>query len=157
MAAQRAAIRLIERQDRSTADMRARLTARGFAPETVEWVVDKFVSKDLLNDRRFAERFAELAATERGMGSRRVRMELVRRGVESEMAIETGLDIASTDRDRAVTLAAKRAARLEGLPSDVAYRRLMGFLARKGYPPDVCQEATRRALRSLPEDRAHEA
>ncbi|MFP5224650.1 MAG: regulatory protein RecX [Actinomycetota bacterium] len=149
MAAQRAAIRLIERQDRTTADLRARLVARGFSIETVEWVIDRLVSKDLLNDRRFAERFAELAASERGMGSRRVRMELVRRGVEPEMATETGLDLAITDHDRAVASARKRAKRLEGLPNEVAYRRLLGFLARKGFPPDVCLDATREALRGL--------
>lgn len=147
-AARKAAIRLIERQDRTTADMRARLVARGYAMDTVEAVIDRLVTNGLLDDRRFAERFAELATNERGMGSRRIKLELVRRGVDRETATETGLDVSADDRERAFALATKRVPRLKQLPREVAYRRLFGFLARKGYSPDICQDAIKRAMKA---------
>ena len=36
-----------------------------------------------------------------------------------------------------------------GLAPEAAYRRLHGFLLRRGYPPDLAREAARRALAGL--------
>jgi hypothetical protein len=39
-----------------------------------------------------------------------------------------------------------RSARLAGLAPPVAFQRLSGFLARRGYAPEVARRAARRAL-----------
>jgi len=43
-------------------------------------------------------------------------------------------------------LAVTRTSRLAGLEPHVAFKRLAGFLARRGYPPEVARRAARRAL-----------
>lgn len=146
------AVRLIEHHDRTAADLRARLATRGYAADTIEEVLERLISGGYVDDRRYAERFAELAVANRGMGSRRIRMELVRRGVPKEMAIETGLDLAGDDRVRAEQVAERRVTRMKELAPDVATRRLIGFLARKGYAPDICVDVSKRMVAKMSQD-----
>ena len=51
--------------------------------------------------------------------------------------------------DRARRLVEGRAPSVRGVPRRVAYRRLAGMLARKGYGPDVSDRAVREALDAL--------
>ncbi len=79
---------------------------------------------------------------------------LVAKGVdrESARAAMAELDDPGAERARAEELARGRAARMAGLPSDAAYRRLVGFLARRGYAPSLCRDVARRALAVDPVD-----
>jgi SOS response regulatory protein OraA/RecX len=54
--------------------------------------------------------------------------------------------IATGEDERAAELAGRRARRLENLPAERAYPRLVSFLLRRGYPPGTAREAARAAL-----------
>ena len=64
---------------------------------------------------------------------------------------EQVVDDLGDDQERAVALAASRVSRMSGLEPEVAFRRLYGFLLRRGYGPDVARDACRRALAGLPD------
>jgi SOS response regulatory protein OraA/RecX len=53
---------------------------------------------------------------------------------------------ADDEQERADRLAEARAPKLGALEPQAAFQRLYGFLARRGYAPDVARGAARRAL-----------
>ena len=50
------------------------------------------------------------------------------------------------DAERAADLARSRVPRLEGLPPETAYRRLVAFLVRRGHEPETARRVARAAL-----------
>src|SRR5215217_2091347 len=64
------------------------------------------------------------------------------RSIDREIIDEVLDDIDSSDELSAATeLAAKRASQLSGLDKQALERRLVGFLARRGYPGNIVREA----------------
>jgi regulatory protein len=62
-------------------------------------------------------------------------------------AVAAAIEEFGGDEDaRALELARARARRLGSLPPERAYARLVGLLARRGYPHAVARQAARRAL-----------
>lgn len=140
-----AAMRSLGRHERSVAEMRTWLTGRELPAEAVERAVEHLLEIGALDDRRFALAFAEDKRTIAGWGSQRIEGALRARGL-SEEAIAEALegDGGDTELERAVTLLVERAEPLDG---DAARQRAFGFLARRGYPPELAYEAIRACAR----------
>lgn len=135
--AQVTALGLLARRARSCADVRSRLLERGFGQDAVEATVSALVGARLLDDEAYARHHVEVRSAQ--PRSRRLhQLELRRDGVEESIAVQA---VASVD-DRAAAEAAARG-RLKGLrgvPRDVFYRRLGGFLQRRGFGYDIAAE-----------------
>ncbi len=71
---------------------------------------------------------------------------LASKGVASALATGVLDELAGDEQERADELARTRARRLAGIDPGAAYQRLAGFLARRGYAPEVARSAARRAL-----------
>ena len=146
-AAYRAAIRLLEHQDRTVADLRKRLTARGFDADVVVDTLDRLQRDGFVNDARYAERYASSMRELRGYGARRIQLELSRRGVDQELVASASSVARADEQATADALALKRAQRLPSdMPREQALRRLAGHLSRKGFGPDIVWAAAKRAL-----------
>ena len=143
------AIRLLSVRERSRAELRSRLARKGYHPSIVIRVLDHLEEYDLQNDQRFAQTFVEEShRATRGLSAFAIRGELRRRGVDRSLAAEASTERPEDEEVRARALAQRRGIRMAGLPVEVARRRLEGFLARRGYPAELCSrlaaEATRR-------------
>jgi regulatory protein len=81
---------------------------------------------------------------ERGLARRAVAQKLRQRGIDDE-TIGAAVQQISGDgeHDAARALAQKRLRTMSGLAPDVQARRLVGFLARKGYAPGMAFEIVR--------------
>jgi regulatory protein len=127
--------------------MESRLRSAGFDADMVAEELVRLQEVGLLDDERFAQEFAEQALGRRLSGRRAVASSLAARGV-SRPLIERALQDVEGDEDaRAAELARSRASRLRGLAPEVAYRRLVSFLARRGYEGSVARRAAASALR----------
>jgi len=148
------ALNLLSFRDRSRRELERRLRQAGFEDDDVGEALDGLARVGLVDDARFARAVVELEAGRRLSGRRVVESRLVAKGVdrESARAAMAELDDPGAERARAEELARGRAARMAGLPSDAAYRRLVGFLARRGYAPSLCRDVARRALAVDPVD-----
>jgi regulatory protein len=126
--------------------MESRLRSAGFDAEMVAEELVRLQDVGLLDDERYAREFAEQALG-RLSGRRAVASSLAAKGV-SRPLIERALQDVEGDEDaRAAELARSRASRLRGLAPEVAYRRLVSFLARRGYEGSVARRAAALALR----------
>ena len=140
-AAQRAALRALAGRAHARRDLERRLVRKQHPPAAVDAALERLAARGLLDDRRFAERYAALRAV-RGRGPARLVRDLLAQGVDrrtAEEAVRRALDEEGIDPGlEARAVAVKRAGQLGGLPVPVRKRRLLAFLVRRGYPgPEV--------------------
>lgn len=145
------ALRLLAARPRSRRELRDRLRAAGFGAEEVEEELDRLEAVGLVDDDRFARALAEHQLLRRGAGARAVLAALAARGVDRATAEAAVADVSAAEQvpeegERALSLARARAERLQGLPPERAYERLVGFLVRRGHAPETAREAARAAL-----------
>ena len=134
-AACRAAVRLLATRSRSRADLRRRLVQKQHPPAAADGALARLEARGLLEDRRFAREYAASHALRRGPA--RLLGDLLAQGVERGTAEEAvraaladeGVDLVSAAR----AVAEKRARQLADLPFDVRRRRLLAYLARRGF------------------------
>ena len=140
-------LRLLDRAPRTRAQLAAALHRKGVPDEAAEVVLERFTDVGLIDDEAFAEAWVSSRHRGRGLAGRALRQELTQRGVAQETvsAVVAGLD-PDTERQTARELVRRRAGRLAGLAPDVAARRLVGMLARKGYPPGLAYAVVQEAL-----------
>jgi len=145
------ALECLARGARSTKDLARWLAQREHSRENVALTIARLTEFGLLNDAEFARSFARSRATGRGMSRRRIQAELTKRGVARELAdaaiAEVMADESVDERAMVEAAAEKKYRSLQKLEPDVQRRRLFGFLARKGYPPDLVSETVERFTR----------
>ena len=136
----------------SVKEVRDKLAQKEFAEETIEQVVDDLQRQKLLNDSEFARRFVE-ARLGRANGSLKLAQGLRRRGIETEIIDEVLGEFAATlgSEERAIGLLGKQAWRYRGLERDKAKRRMLGFLARRGYDAQMARSAVDKVWQELQE------
>jgi regulatory protein len=120
---------------RSRAEVRTRLTQRGYAAATVNKVIVRLGELELLDDAAFARYWAENREEFSPRGRRLVTLELQRKGLDRE-TIEGA--VASLDEDAGARRAAEK--KLRSLPADdydVFRRRLGTYLGRRGFNYDT--------------------
>jgi regulatory protein len=141
------ALRLLGARARSREELRRRLTQAGFEGEAIDQALSDLEAAGLIDDERFARELARYELGRRSVGRRAAVASLRRKGVGPDLAERVVEDLAPDDEEgRAVEVARHRLTRLSGLAEDVAYRRLVGFLQRRGYDARVAHAACKRAL-----------
>lgn len=119
-------------------------------PRDIDWVIERLTAQGYLDDAQFARQVARARMVGGGVSRRRLQDELFRRGVGREVAaeaIDDTLDDAQLDEYTAARDAARKRLRsLGSLESRILRRRLYGFLARRGYEPDVVHRVLREVL-----------
>jgi len=74
----------LARREHSLAELRTKLADREFSPEEIEAAVAGLAADGLVSDERFAEAFVA-SRVRKGQGPVRIRMELIRRGINGEL------------------------------------------------------------------------
>jgi regulatory protein len=140
------ALRLLTVRSRSRNELRGRLIRAGYEPEEIDVALADLEAVGLVDDERFARELAE-HQRRRGLGRRAGMSALRAKGVDRDLAERTMEDVQpEDDAEIAFELARGRLERLRALPPEVVYRRLVGFLLRRGYEPLIASTAVRRAL-----------
>lgn len=145
----RAVLRALERRSFAVGELRRRLRQKGHPPEAVEYALERGRRAGLLDDAAFAARFIE-SRTARGRGPARLRRDLLARGVGAR-DIEAALSAHGAESGEleglAREVAERRLRQLAGLPLETRRRRLLGFLARRGFTGGWVAELVHRLLR----------
>lgn len=140
-------VRLLARKARSSGELREELVRLGHDAFAVDAVIDEFERGRYLDDEGLARAQAEkLRETKRASRSQ-IRMKLRERRLP-DAAIEAALGDLDDDEEFALLreAAEDRARRLTGLDRQTAERRLLGFLARRGWSGEPAMRAARDAL-----------
>jgi regulatory protein len=135
---------------RTRDDLASALRRRGIEDDVAGAVLDRLTEVGLIDDTAFAEAFVSAKHRDRGLGRAALRVELRRKGVDAQIAAEAadGIDDGA-ERRRAIELVGKRLDSAMFAGPDVAQRRLLGLLARRGYPPGLATAVVDEALRGF--------
>jgi len=150
-ATRRAALTLLDQRPYTVERLTRLLLRRGLDGAVIGSVVADLQDSGLLDDEAFARGYVEAQAGERG--ARRLAIDLRKRGVDSAtIALALGDLDHERERDTALALLRRHRGRFAGLERPVAFRRAVGFLARRGFPSDAVHAAVRKVLGDLGAD-----
>lgn len=139
---------LLAARPRTKDELRQALRRKGFAEEISERLLGKLADAGLVDDAAFAEVWVRSRHRTRGLGRRALVSELKRKGVDPELAVEAAEEIdPETEEHRARELVRKRLRTMGDVEEQKATRRLLGMLARKGYPQGMAYRVIRDELR----------
>lgn len=141
-----AAVRLLTVRARCRAEVGKALARKEFSPEVIEEALNWLVERQWLDDAAFARAYVRTRA--QGQGRARLLADLKRKGVAAHVA-EAAIDEELGPEDAlaaARDLVARRLRSMSRLDHNTAYRRLAGFLMRRGYNSDVVRRVLQTAL-----------
>ena len=134
-AAFRTGLRVLELRPYARADLGRRLQRKGHPQRAVEVALERLLAMGLLNDETYARNYVQTRAA-RGRGPSRLVRDLLSMGVQRSL-IDRALGAQWPDGSDRTTmphaLASKRAAQLGKLPRPTKRRRLLAYLARRGF------------------------
>lgn len=153
MVAKQICLRLLTIAPRPRAGLFQTLGRRGIPPEVADRVLDRLTEVGLIDDAAYAAAYVRTKQRDRALGRTALRMELRRRGIDDEPAAQALADIdPEAERARAEALVAKRVDAALNAGPVAARRRLIGVLARRGYPADLAVAVVDAALSAHPAD-----
>jgi len=131
-------LKLLTMSPKTRAQLAQALAAKGIPPEAAELVLDRYTEVGLIDDDAFAQAWVSTRQTGRGLATRVLAQELQRKGIDKDVAGRALATLDPADEEQSARELVKRRLRsMRGLEPHVATRRLLGMLARKGYPSDV--------------------
>ena len=134
-AAFRTLLRALERRSFARVDLGRRLIRKGHPRPAVDAALERAATLGLLDDAEFARSYVQTRAA-RGRGPARLTRDLMAMGVDRatiDRALAAEWPEGSDRSSMPSALAAKRAAQLGHLPRQVKRRRVLAYLARRGF------------------------
>jgi len=131
---------------RTRTELATAMTKRGIAADIVEEVLDRYDEVGIIDDAAFARAWVESRHHGKGLARRALGQELRRRGVDQEV-IKGALEELEeeTEEVTARELVERKLRTTRGEPEQI-FRKLVGMLARKGYPPGIAIRAVKDVL-----------
>lgn len=141
------AVKLLSRKALSSGELRRELQRREHAENDIENVLADFIESFYLDDFSLARTLCEKLRDQKRASTSQIRHKLQERLLDRDAIDEAlaGLDV-DEENDLLVAAANDRARKLTSLDRKTAERRLLGFLARRGWGGPQAFQAAREAL-----------
>lgn len=133
---------LLKFRPRSSKEISQRLRRKGFDAKTIKEVTFYLEEKKFINDGDFSQAWIE-SRVRRGFGFKRIKLELEQKGIDKQIFDSQIREIKQRypEKDILNRLAKERWPRLRNLPLQKAKQRLFGYLARRGFSPELIIES----------------
>jgi regulatory protein len=132
---------------RSEQEMTDYLAEKGYAEEVAAAVLARLRARGYVDDAAFARYWVDNRTRFRPRGTRALRYELRQKGLDSP-TIDEALE--EQDEDAAAwAAAASKAARWADLPREEFDKKLISFLARRGFNYAICRRVAERAWQEI--------
>lgn len=141
-------LRALRRKPISVSEARRELGAAGYDDAVSDAAIDECLRLGYLDDARLAEQLTYIGAERKRQGRSAIARTLAERGIARSVSEEALDPLAADEGERAREFADKKARTMGSLPRDVALRRLVGQLSRRGFGT-VALDVARAALDDL--------
>jgi regulatory protein len=142
-------LRRLTAAPRTRAQLADDLRRRAVPDDVATRVLDRFTEVGLVDDRAFADGWVRSRHAQRGLSRRALAHELRNKGVADDLVAEAVGGVGDDEELRAAEdLVARRLPALRRFDRAVQQRRLVGMLARKGYPGGLAMQVVRAAVSS---------
>lgn len=143
------ALNLLSYRQRSIKEIYTRLIQKGYEEEYVIKAIEYCKDRNYLNDKIYAESFIKDKINLNNYGPIRIRFDLLSKGVSKDIVNEVlNLDF-DEEYIRAYELAQKKIKSYKNDEKNAIYRKLGGFLQRKGYTYEVVSKVLKVVLEEL--------
>lgn len=139
--AKRRALNMLSLRDYSSGVLKERLAAKT-DPRSAQSAVERMVELGFVDDERYAERYVEELCEVKLFGKRRIRMELQKRKIPSDIIRDVLERLDDDESNRALELVKRKFGRIE---NEADYRRAFSLLERSGYGYNDIRTALREA------------
>lgn len=147
-------IKLLARRALSAEELAVALRSEGFVPDEVTEAVHHCAERSYIDDLALAERLIERADGRKKLSRSALQRKLRERLISSEIIDQALLNVdPETEEGRMRAQALERAPKLLELDRRVAERRLVGYLARRGFSGSAVSRIAREALDSALSER----
>jgi regulatory protein len=147
-AAYRTVLRCLELRSYARSDLGRRLLRKGHPREAVETALERATDLGLLDDAAYARGYVRTRAA-RGRGPSRLIRDLLAMGVQRSLidrALAAEWPEGGDRSSMPLVLATKRAAQLGALPRQTKRRRVLAYLARRGFSGSEVTEMVEKVL-----------
>jgi regulatory protein len=132
---------------RSRKELSDKLASRNVPAEVATDLLDRFEEVGLVDDEAFARTWVSQRQQGKGLSRRVLAQELRRKGVDDEVAREALDEVEpAAELEAARALVRRKLRSMHRLDDQTATRRLVGMLARKGYPSGLAFGVVREEL-----------
>lgn len=141
-------LRSLELRSHARSDLGRRLLRKGHPRQAVEAALERATGLGLLDDAAYARGYVQTRAA-RGRGPSRLIRDLLAMGVQRSLidrALEAEWPEGSDRSSVPLVLATKRAAQLGPLPRQAKRRRVLAYLARRGFSGREVTDIVERVL-----------
>jgi regulatory protein len=140
-------LQLLSARPRTRSELAKALSKRQVPDAAAAGVLDRFCEVGLIDDEAFANAWVDSRQAGRKLARSALAGALQRRGVERAL-IDRAIDRVDPDQERAAALAlvTRRLPSVRDLPLATKQRRLLGLLARRGYPAGMAAGVVRDVL-----------
>lgn len=143
------ALNLLTYRQRSEKEIYDSLKRKGYIVEHIENVISSCKDKNYINDKNFAKSFINDKINLNKHGPERIKHELRLKGVSKEIINEV-LDYDRNDQYRlAKEVADKKMYSYRNDDKNAVYRKMSGFLQRRGFSYDVISKVVREILTEI--------
>lgn len=145
------ALRLLSIRSRSKKELEERFRQKGFTKQTVDYTTGRLTELGYINDTQFAKDWANFLRS-KAKGIELIKIELKRKDIDPEIINEVLKDSAESrelEREQLKKLAAQKLGRMRNLPPHTASRRLVSFLARRGFSIETIEEVLKEIKEEL--------
>lgn len=140
------ALRFLGYRQRSEKEIIDKLKEKGFEEKLINGTLDYLKDYNLIDDLEFAKSFMKDKINLNKHGPQRIKYELYRKGISQEI-IDEVLDEDNGEYARALELAEKKLPSYKDDDRNAIYRKLSGFLQRRGYSYDCISKVLRELLK----------
>lgn len=134
------AVSLLAMRGRTRKEIRDALVRNAYPPHTIERVLERLDEAGYVDDAGFADHWAT-ARISRGIGSRRIRMELRQKGVDAAVIEETLGAMDTEEQLSGACKIARRAAHGKDLSLRADRQKVMAALMRRGFDYETARQA----------------
>lgn len=145
-------LRQLAVRPRTRLELAAALRRRGIADDVAAEVLERYSEVGIIDDRAFARAWVTSRHHGRGLARRALAGELRRKGIDAETAIGALSELDQEVEAQTARALVERKLRTDrGGAPEARFRRLVGMLARKGYPAGLAIRVVKEALRARDE------
>ena len=151
-AAKQVLLRRLSNAPRTRKELAKDLKDKDISDEVATVALDRFEEVGLINDQALASNYVSSQHERKGLGKNALRQQLRAKGVSDDVALEAISQISDDQEFQAAfALACKKIRSLQRDDAKTQLRKIVGVLARKGYPSNLAFRVAKEVITDLPD------
>lgn len=141
-----AALNFLSYRQRSEQEIRHKLREKGYEENYIQRAISFCKDQNYIDDESFATNFVKDKINLNKFGTNRLKRELLLKGIDEDIIVSVLVEDENDEYERALQIATKKYSTYKDDDRNKIYRKLGGFLQRKGYSFDIVNKILKELL-----------